>query len=112
MGLGSMFFGDPERKRREKQERDTRQQAESKHQKDIDKAYIDAKVEQRIKNARVAGANDANKLVNQKPFYQKVMGVGMMLGKDLVSGASKTNPGVLFNFDQPKTTRRKRRKRK
>jgi hypothetical protein len=35
MGLGSMFFGDPERKRREKQERDTRQQAESKHQKDI-----------------------------------------------------------------------------
>jgi hypothetical protein len=112
MGLGSMFFGDPERKRREKQEREERQQQESKRQKEINKAYIDAKIEQRKKNAVAAGIADANKLANQKPFYQKVMGVGMALGKDVMAGASKTNPGVLFNFDEPKQPRKRRKKRR
>ena len=107
-----MFLGDPERKRREKQEREQRQHQEDKHRKDINQAYIDAKVEQRIKNAKLAGVNDANKLANQKPFYQKVMGVGLALGKDMVKGASKTNPGVLFNFDEPKQPRKRRNKRR
>ena len=106
-----MFFGDPERKRREKQERKQRQHQEDKHRKDINQAYIDAKVEQRIKNAKLAGVNDANKLANHKPFYQKLVGVGMALGKDVMKGSSKTNPNVLFNFNQPKPKRKRRKKR-
>jgi hypothetical protein len=111
MGFGSMIFGDPERKRREKREREERNQQERLHQKEINKVYIDAKIEQRKKNAVAAGIADANKLANQKPFYQKLIGVGVGLGKDIVQGASKTNPNVFFNFDEP-TPKRKRRKKK
>lgn len=76
------------------------------------KAYNDAMQEQRLKNARAKGIADANKLANQKPFYQKVIGVGMAVGKDIMAGAGKTNPNVFFNMDGPKPKRKRRRKHK
>ena len=76
------------------------------------KAYNDALQEQRLKNARAKGTADANKLANQKPFYQKVLGLGMAVGKDIMKGASNTNPNVFFNMDGPKPKRKRRRKHK
>jgi hypothetical protein len=104
MGFGSMFFGDPERKRREKERVDLDNDYYRRA-----KAYNEAKTEERIRIAKQNGIRDAQP---RKPFYKKVMGAGMMIGKDLVQGASKTNPNMLFNFDQPKQTRRRRRKKK
>jgi hypothetical protein len=112
MGFGSMIFGDPERKRREKREREQRQQQERSHQKEINQAYLEAKIAQRKKNAVAAGIADANKLANRKPFYQKVIGFGTALGKDIIQGASKTNPDVFFNWDDSTPKRRKRKRRK
>ena len=107
MGFGSMLFGDPERKRREKREVEL----------DNDyylraKAYNKAKTEEKIRIATLKGKAAAQKEAGKKPFYQKVIGVGMALGKDVMKGAGNTNPNVFFNFDQPKTTRRKVRKRR
>ena len=76
------------------------------------KAYNKAKQEQRLKNARAAGIRDAEREANRKPFYKKLAGVGMALGKDMLDGASKTNPDVFFSFDKPKPKRRRQKKRK
>ena len=74
------------------------------------KAYNQAKQEQRIKNARAAGIRDAEREAHRKPFYQKLIGAGMALGKDVMAGASKTNPDVFFSFDKPKPKKRKKKK--
>jgi hypothetical protein len=102
----SFLFGTPE-DRRHKREVEELDQNYYKRR----KVYNQTLEQQREKNARAAAIRDADKIANRKPFYQKVMGVGLALGKDMVHGASKTNPGVLFNFDEPKQQRRKRRKR-
>ena len=74
------------------------------------KAYNQAKQEQRIKNARAAGIRDAEREAHRQPFYQKLIGAGMALGKDVMAGASKTNPDVFFSFDKPKPKKRKKKK--
>jgi hypothetical protein len=77
-------------------------------------AYIEAKGKQRIKNAELAGQQDADKLANKKPFYQKVLNLAGAVGKDLIQAAPNTNPNVLFNWEQqrePKTKRRRKTKR-
>lgn len=81
------------------------------------KAYNDALQEQRLKNARAKGIADANKLANQKPFYQKVMGVGTAIVKDLSApppkgGGFNFDSNSLFSWETPKPKRKRRRKRK
>jgi hypothetical protein len=102
-----MIFGDPERKRREKRQEDLDSDYYKRR-----KAYKDAKEEQRLKNAREAGIRDANKLANRKPFYQKLIGAGVSLGKDVIQGAAKTNPDVFFSWDTPKPKRKRRKKKR
>jgi hypothetical protein len=106
MGFGSMLFGDPERKRREKRQADL----------DADyyqraKAYNAAKTKERIRIASIRGTQAAQQQANKKPFYQKVIGAATTLGKDVMEGASKTNPNALFSWDEPKTTRTRKKKR-
>lgn len=110
MGIGSLFFGDPERRRREKQERDTRQRLESKRQKEINDAYIDSKIQQRIINAKAAGVADANKLANRKPLHEKLMGLAATVGKDMVKSGGNKNFNSLFTLDDNQAPKRKRRK--
>lgn len=83
---------------------------EIKHQKEIDLAYVEAKTKRRIENAKNAGIRDADNLVNQKPFYQKVMGGASWLIKDLSQGAANVNPDVLFTFDDPPRNKRRRKR--
>lgn len=105
-----MLFGDPERKRREKRERQERQQLEAQHQKEINQAYVDAKVNRRIENAKIAAIRDADKMANKKPFYKILGGVAANMGKDLIKGAANADPNVFFTFDEkPKRRRRKRK---
>ena len=75
MGFKSMIFGDPERKRREK------------NQSDLDddyylraKAYKEAKTKEKVRLAKIAGKRAAQP---KKPFYQKLMGAGTAIMKDL-----------------------------
>lgn len=77
-----------------------------------EEAYLKKLEEQRIKNAEAKAIEDANQLANQKPFYQKVMGMGTALLRDLGDVAANTNPNALINFDEekPKRTNPKRRK--
>lgn len=75
---------------------------------EIMEAYEKAKKERRIENAKRIGIQDADRLANQKPFYKKVMGALVAVGKDLVENAPNTDPSVLFNMDD---TPRKRKKR-
>jgi hypothetical protein len=107
MGFGSMLFGDPERKRREKRQVDL----------DNDyylraKAYKEAKSKEKIRLAALKGKQDAQHGSSNKPFYLKVLGAGKAIGKDLMQGASKTNPDALFNWDTPKQKRRRKRRKK
>lgn len=83
---------------------------EAKRQKEIDTAYIDAKTQRRIENAKAAGARDADELLNQKPFYQKLAGGAGWLMRDLSAGAARSNPNVLFSFDDPPQRQVKRRR--
>ena len=78
---------------------------------EIMQAYEQAKKERRIENAKRIGIQDADRLVNQKPFYMKVTGALVALGKDLVQNAPNCDPNVLFNMDEPETQKRRRRKR-
>lgn len=75
---------------------------------EIMEAYEKAKKERRIENAKRIGIQDADRLANQKPFYKKVMGALVAVGKDLVENAPNTDPSILFNMDD---TPRKRKKR-
>ena len=75
MGFGSMIFGDPEKRRREK------------NQSDLDddyylraKAYKEAKTKEKVRLAKIAGKRAAQP---KKPFYQKLMGAGQAIMKDL-----------------------------
>jgi hypothetical protein len=102
-----MLFGDPERRRRKKQQEDLDANYYKRQ-----KAFNQAKEEQRIKNAKAAGIASANKISNRKPFYLKILSVAKTVGKDVVQGASKTDPNVLFSFDGPKKPRRKRKKKR
>ena len=105
MGFGSMLFGDPEKKRRQKQEKDELDQQENKRLKQINKAYVEAKVSQRIENAKAKGVADANRLANQKPLYQKLMGAAATVGKDLVKGSGNVNTDAFFTWGTPKQNR-------
>ena len=111
MGFGSLLHGDPERKRREKQEKDQLRIQESKRLNQINKAYIEAKVNRRIENAKIKGIADADKMANQKPFYQKLMGAAATVGKDMIKQSSQTNTDVLFNFGETKKPRHRKKKR-
>ena len=72
------------------------------------KAYLQAKEEKRLENARAAGVRDADKLANQQPFYQKLVNGGAWLLRDLSDGAGKVNTDALFSWDEkPKRKRRK-----
>lgn len=72
------------------------------------KIYLEAKEKERENMARQRGIQDARAIANKKPFYQKVIGLGMAIGKDLTSGAAKTDPSKLFNWGEPKQQRRRR----
>ena len=107
MGFGSMLFGDPERKRREKR------------QKELDndyylraKAYNAAKTKEKIRLASIRGTQAAQQEANRKPFYMKLLGAATTLGKDVMAGANKTNPDALFNWNEPKTKRTRKKKHK
>lgn len=77
-------------------------------------AYHKKLKEQRIKNAEAAAIRDADNLANQKPFYQKVIGLGNAVLKDLTAASANINPDALINFndDKPKPKKRKTKRRK
>jgi hypothetical protein len=82
-------------------------------------AYLESREAQRMLNAKQQGIADANAIQNKKPFYKKVLNVGKAIGKDLTSGAAKTNTDVLFTWGTPqkqtrshKTSKKRQRKKK
>lgn len=103
------MFGGLLKQKKQDPRKEELKRLEAKHQKQIDQAYIDAKTQRRIENAKAAGIRDADNLVNQKPFYQKLMGGAQWLVKDLSEGASRVNPDALFTFDTPQPKRKRRR---
>jgi hypothetical protein len=107
MGFGSMLFGDPEKRRRERQQSDLDTNYYKRQ-----KIYAKAKEKERERIAALKGKADAQAIANRKPFYQKVIGAATFLCKDIVQGAAKTNPNVFFNWDEPKTKRARRKRRK
>jgi hypothetical protein len=107
MGL---FGTSPKEKQRQKERRERLDKLEAESEKDVEAAYIEAKKQRRIENAKTAGVRDADGLVNQKPFYQKLMGGASWLIKDLSEGAANVNPDALFTFDDPKPKRKRRRR--
>jgi hypothetical protein len=72
------------------------------------KAYNTAKEAEREKIAAEKGRADAHKLASQKPFYQKLMGAGTAIMKDLTTG----DPSQMFGQTAPKHRVKHRRKRK
>jgi hypothetical protein len=102
MGLGSMIFGDPERRRREKQQADL-----DRGYYERQKAYNAAKQQERIKLAQTKGQADAQKIATQKPLYKKILGLGQAIATDLTTG----NPNQMFApFQQPAPQHRAKRK--
>jgi hypothetical protein len=87
-------------------------QAEKEADEKAQLAYINAKGERRIENAKLAGQRDADRLANQKPFYQKVINLASNVGKDLVKASNNVNPDALISFDKPTQTKTKRHRRK
>ena len=85
---------------------------EAKDEAEIQASYQQSLKEQRIINAKAAGIAEANKKLNQKPFYQKRVGAASAIGKDLMATSSQVNPNALFSFDEPKQPRKRRKKRK
>jgi hypothetical protein len=60
--------------------------------------------------ARQRGFEDARAIAtHKKPFYQKVIGVGMAIGRDLTN--INPNPDALFSFDNPSEKKHRRKKR-
>ena len=78
---------------------------EAKDEAEVQAAYELAKKERRIENAKRKAVLDADKLANQKPFYQKVMGAASAIGKDLMQASSNVNPDALFTFNDYSKTR-------
>lgn len=105
-----MVFGGLFKQQKPDPHREELKRLEAKRQKEIDNAYIEAKTQRRIENAKNAGVRDADSIVNQKPFYQKLMGGASWLIRDLSEGAAKTNPEVFFSWDEPQTKRKRRRR--
>jgi hypothetical protein len=85
---------------------------EAKDEEEVQAAYRLSLKEQRIKNAKQQGIIEADKRVNQKPFYQKVIGAASAIGKDLASGAGNMNPDALFTWDEPQGKRQRKKKRR
>ena len=85
---------------------------EAKDEEEVQAAYRLALKEQRIKNAKQQAIIEADKRVNQKPFYQKVIGAATAIGKDLASGAGNMNPDALFTWDEPQSKRQHKKKRR
>lgn len=105
MGL---FGSSSEEKRRQKERRERLSKLEAKSEKDVEQAYIEAKKAQRIKNAKLAGERDANNLLNQKPFHEKLLSGASWLMRDLSDGARNVNTDALFTFDDPPAKKRRR----
>jgi hypothetical protein len=75
-------------------------------------AYNQAKEEEREKIAKQRGIEDAHKIADKKPFYQKLIGVASAIGKDLVAASGNVNTDALFTFDNPEPERQSKRKHK
>lgn len=72
--------------------------------------YLEAKNKERENMARQRGFEDARAIATRKkPFYQKVIGVGMAIGKDLTN--INPNTDALFSFDNPSEKKQRRKKR-
>jgi hypothetical protein len=110
MKLLGLFSGSKDVKEKSKAQLDQ----EALDEAEVQAAYALAKKERRIENAKRKAVLDADKLANQKPFYQKVIGAASAITKDLASGASQMNPDALFTWnDEPQSQgRRQRRKKK
>jgi hypothetical protein len=72
--------------------------------------YLEAKEKERENMARQRGFEDARAIANKKPFYQKVIGVGMAIGRDLTN--VNPNPDALFSWGTPQQPKRKRRRKR
>lgn len=72
--------------------------------------YLEAKNKERENMARQQGFEDARAIaVQKKPFYRKVIGVGMAIGRDLTN--IKPNPDALFSWGDPTAKKPRRKKR-
>jgi hypothetical protein len=76
------------------------------------KAYNQAKEEEREKIAKQRGIEDAHKIADKKPFYQKLIGLATNIGKDLVAVSGNVNTDALFTFDEPDKPHKRKRKTK
>jgi hypothetical protein len=104
----SWILGDPERRRKRQKQQEDLDHNYYKRQ----KAYNDAKEKERERIATIKGTQDAQKIANQKPFYQKLMGAAATIGKDLVKNSSNMNTNALFSWDDPAPKRKRRKKRR
>jgi hypothetical protein len=69
------------------------------------RAYDQAYSEERLRLAKVKGQTDALKAANRKPFYQKLGGAAVALGKDMIS--SKHDASIFstpLGTDSPRRT--------
>ena len=111
MKLFNLFSGNTQ-KSKEKSAAEIEQ--ENRDEAEVQEVYRQAKKEQRMKNAKQRAIQDADKIANQKPFYQKVMSTVTAIGKDVMESASNIHPNndALFTFDNESERQKKRRKKK
>ena len=108
MKLLSLFSSKPNQPPKSKEQLDQ----EAKDEAEVQAAYDLAKKIRRIENAKQKGVMDADKLANQKPFYQKVIGAASAIGKDLMQASSNVNPDALITFNEPEPQRQHRKKKR
>lgn len=102
-----MFFSKSNQSLKDQELIRKRKEALSHQDPDAEAAYLTKLKEQRIKNAEAKAIQDAHNLANQKPFYQKIIGAGTAILKDLSN--IEPNPDALINFnDQPRKRRKHR----
>ena len=125
-----MFLGDPERRRKEKQQTDLDNDYYQRA-----KAYNKAKTEERIRIAAQKGKLAAQQQANRQPLYKKLIGGAQWLANDVATGnpnqilggsqkgKRKGQSGSLgifnesasnnmFSWEEPKQKRKRKRKRK
>ncbi|MGD0071403.1 MAG: hypothetical protein ABSB71_08005 [Candidatus Bathyarchaeia archaeon] len=101
------WIWDPNARRRKKQKEDLDKDYYKRQ-----KVYNASKEKERERIAALRGKQDAQKIANRKPFYQKLMGAFANIGKDLVAQSGNVKPNALFTWDTPKRQRKRKGKRR